>query len=41
MGETTIIEEINPGINISAIENAINMSIKQKTQPSILGANTE
>ena len=37
MGETTIIEEINPGINVSAIENAINMVINQEKSMVILG----
>ena len=37
MGETTIIEEINPGINVSAIENAINMVIGQENSVVILG----
>lgn len=37
MGETSIIEEINPGINVSAIENAINMVIGQENSVVILG----
>lgn len=36
-GETVIIEEINPGINVSAIENAINMIIHHENSMVILG----
>ncbi len=35
--EITIIEEINPGINIKAIENAINMSMELEKAAIILG----
>jgi len=37
MGETSIIEEINPGINVAALENAINMVIGQENSVVILG----
>jgi UDP-N-acetylmuramyl pentapeptide synthase len=36
-GDITIIEEINPGINIKAIENAIKMSMELESPAIILG----